>query len=592
VQRYIDELRLLHAIRLSVVATGTDGVIMFANEAAEQVYAAGPGELLGRHLLDFLGDDHEPQAGVDALAAVATGSTWRGDLRVRRLDGSTMLAAISATPIHDEHGILVGTVVVSEDMTEQREIEARRDAAERRLRLAHEAARLGTWQWAMSDGDVVWDVRLEEIFGFPPGGYDRTFETWANMIHPDDRPEMMAIVDKALAACSPYVLRCRIIRPDGAVRWIESFGRVTTDELGAATGTIGVVRDVTDEKLTERDLERAYAEQRLASARSELLRQITTDMSTAATTGDVAQVLTARIVDLEALLGGRARLRVPASLVGITDGRVFLRAPVDLPVEDRVMLDDLAAQAGLAAGRAHHQSRTTEIAEHLQSSLAASPLPTVPHVQIAAHYAPGGDDLEHVGGDWYDAIGTGDGAVALVVGDVMGRGVLAATTMIRVRAGIRGLVTVDADPGVVMAGADRLVSRDAGDQFVTAVTVLLDPESRTMRMCNAGHVPVAVAYPDGRLETHGDGSGVPIGLLPGLERHVEEVRLEPGCTVVLVTDGVVESRLHDLDEGIDAFAARVRDLRDAPLDELVAAVAALADATMRDDVTVVAARLG
>jgi len=62
--------------------------------------------------------------------------------------------------------------------------------------------------------------------------------------------------------------------------------------------------------------------------------------------------------------------------------------------------------------------------------------------------------------------------------------------------------------------------------------------------------------------------------------------------VVLVTDGVVESRLHDLDEGIDAFAARVRDLRDAPLDELVAAVAALADATMRDDVTVVAARLG
>ena len=358
-QRYIDELRLLHAIRLSVVATGTDGIIMFANEAAEQVYAAGPGELLGRHLLDFLGDDHEEQAGIDALAAVATGSTWRGDLRVRRLDGSTMLAAISATPIQDEHGILVGTVVVSEDMTEQREIEARRDAAERRLRLAHEAARLGTWQWAMSDGDVVWDTRLEEIFGFPPGGYDRTFETWANMIHPDDRPEMLAIVDKALAACSPYVLRFRLVRPDGVVRWVESFGRVTTDDLGAATGTIGVVRDVTDEKITERDLERAYAEQRLASARSELLRQITTDMTTAATTQDVAHVLSARIVDLEALLGGRARLRVPASLVGITDGRGFLRAPVDLPVEDRVMLDDLAAQAGLAAGRASSSAGTS-----------------------------------------------------------------------------------------------------------------------------------------------------------------------------------------------------------------------------------------
>ena len=94
------------------------------------------------------------------------------------------------------------------------------------------------------------------------------------------------------------------------------------------------------------------------------------------------------------------------------------------------------------------------------------------------HYAPGGDELEHVGGDWYDAVRTPTGTLALVVGDVMGRGVRAATTMIRVRAGIRGLLTVDPAPAAVLTAADEMMTRDAPDQFVTAAAVLVDPDDR------------------------------------------------------------------------------------------------------------------
>jgi PAS domain S-box-containing protein len=591
-QRYIDELRLLQAIRLSVVATDTEGRITFANDAAESVYAGGPGDLLGRHLLDFLADADQGDEGHRALDAVLAGATWRGDLRVRRLDGTHMVVAMSATPIHDREGVQVGAVVVSEDMTEAREAEALRAEADQRLRLAHEAARLGTWQWHMAQGDVVWDTRLEEIFGFEPGGYDGTFATWASLLHHEDAEEMLAIVDRAVAERAPYILRTRIVRPDGTVRAIEAFGRVTTDADGEATGTIGVVRDVTEEKQTAGELERAYEQQQLANARSEMLRRLMSEMAKADSIADIERVLAGRLAEIATLLRRRVVLKMPSSLVALTDGRDFLDAPADLDDADLVLLDDLAAQAALAATRAHHQTRTAEIAEHLQTSLSASPLPSVPGVDLAVHYAPGGDELEHVGGDWYDAIDTPSGALAVVVGDVMGRGVHAATTMIRVRAGIRALISVDPDPAAVLCAADRLVRRDAGDQFVTAIAVLLDPVSRTLRMCNAGHIPVVVAQPGGGVDVQGAGAGVPLGLLDDLDREVTELSLEPGSTVVLVTDGVVESREHDLEEGIGLLARRVGELRAAPLHDLVAEAAALADASLRDDVTVVAARLG
>jgi PAS domain S-box-containing protein len=588
VQRYIDELRLLHAIRLCVVATDADGVVTFANAAAAEAFVARGDELVGRRLLELVdrGDAEEP------IAKVLAGEPWRGDVHARRLDHTTWLAGLAATPIRDEHGDVVGAVVVAEDMTATRENEALREVADERLRLAHRAARLGAWQWRMSDGLVVWDERLEEIFGLPPGGYDGTFETWAAMLHPEDSPEMLAIVDEALATLSPYVLRSRIVHPDGSVHAMEAFGEVTQDELGNASGTIGVVRDVTHEKETARDLERAYAQQRLASARSELLRQLMSELTLAETAAEIAAALEPHLVAIEALMGGRARLRVPDDLTLLADGgTAFLRGTHELPAADLILLDDLAAQVSLAAVRAHHQQRTTEISDQLQSSLAASPLPQVAGAQIAASYAPGGDELEHVGGDWYDVIATDGGEIALVVGDVMGRGVQAATTMIRVRAGIRGLVTVDPEPGVVMARADQLVNRDAGDQFVTAVTLLLDPAARRLRLCNAGHVPPVVVDAEGVVRVVDGGGGVPLGLLDEVEREVTSIPFEPGATVVLVTDGVVESRDRDVDEGIAALVARVRASAGKPVEDLADDVAALADRSLLDDVTVLVARL-
>ena len=583
-QRYIDELHLLHAIRLAVLATDTEGVITFANEAAAEAYAADVALLLGRDVHELLASGPVAARPFD-LAAVLAGETWRGDLSVRRPAGDTFLAAVSATPVRDREGSVVGAVVVAEDMTEIREAEGLAAASEQRLRLAHEAAQLGSWHWDMATGITVWDEQLEAIYGMPPGGFDGTFEAWEATLHPDDHDQAMAVVEEAVAARSSYVLRNRMFWPDGTLRWIEAHGRVTTDEQGNPTGTIGCVRDITDRMDVE-------VREAAAAARALLLQEVTADLVRAWTPAQVQTVLAVSLERVGQILRADVALRVPADLMAVTDAGGFLVDETqELPAEDRQLLDTLAAQCAIAAQRATLEARTADIADQLQSSLAASPLPTLERFDLAVHYAPGGDELEHVGGDWYDAVSTPSGSLALVVGDVMGRGVGAATTMIRVRAGIRGLLTVDPSPQAVLAAADEMMNRDAPDQFVTAAAVLVDPATGTVILSNAGHLPVVVVHPDGSTEALGAGSGVPLGVLRRLDRGVVSGRIEPGAVLVLVTDGVVESRTYDLDWGIAQLRVRAAELRDRPLQELVDSLAELADTSLRDDVTVLAARL-
>ena len=591
-QGHVDELQLVHALKLAVVAADREGRVTFANDAATTLHGGTNDDLVGRPLSDFVVDTRTPEGEVDALTRVLSGEMWRGDLRVRHLDGTTFIAAVIATPLLAGEGEVAGVVVFCEDITDARDSSAAHDANAQRLRLATEAAQLGTWQWEISTGAVVWDERLEGIFGYAPGTFPQTFEAWLGGIHPDDVPEVLEIVNKAMDERSSYLLRSRVVWPDGkTVRSIESWGQVTTDADGNPTGTIGCLRDVTEEKEIERALEAAHEAQRLATRRTELLLDVTADFSGAATMRQVEEALVSHLREFSMLLGKQAALAVPEQLTEVRSGRDLALQDYDqLPLPDQVLLDGLAAQCRAAAQRAHLMARTADIAEHLQLSLAASPLPFAEAFELAVHYAPGGDELEHVGGDWYDAVSTPSGSLAMIVGDVMGRGVLAATTMIRVRAGLRGLITVDPWPGHLLAFADELLVRDAPEQFVTAVAALLDPVSGELHLCVAGHVPAIVVHPDGRTETLGTGTGIPLGIDPGVTRATQTSMTEPGSILLLVTDGVVETRGADLDQGIAALRDRAVELRDRPLTELVTGLATLADTSLHDDVTVLAVR--
>jgi PAS domain S-box-containing protein len=129
-----------------------------------------------------------------------------------------------------------------------------------RLELALEAGHLGTWTWDIASGTTVWDTRLEEMHGMAPGGFGGTFEDWTAALYPDDRPECVARVERALADPGPYVLLHRAEWPDGSIHWLECRGRVLTDDAGTPTGTVGVALDVTDREERQAALARRVAE--------------------------------------------------------------------------------------------------------------------------------------------------------------------------------------------------------------------------------------------------------------------------------------------------------------------------------------------
>ena len=131
---------------------------------------------------------------------------------------------------------------------------------EERLALALSAARLGTWTWDIAAGTTIWDVRLEELHGLAPGGFGGTFEDWLASLHPGDRAECLARVERALADPGPYSLLHRTIWPDGSLHWVECRGKVLTDGAGVPTGTIGVAFDVTEREERQAALVRQRAE--------------------------------------------------------------------------------------------------------------------------------------------------------------------------------------------------------------------------------------------------------------------------------------------------------------------------------------------
>lgn len=120
--------------------------------------------------------------------------------------------------------------------------------AERRLQLALEAGRLGTWEWDVPTSRVVWSESLERIHGLEPGSFAGTFEAYQRDMHPDDRARVLATIRGSLERRSSYEVSYRIVRPDGAVRWLEARGAVVCDADGEPARMLGVCQDVTERR--------------------------------------------------------------------------------------------------------------------------------------------------------------------------------------------------------------------------------------------------------------------------------------------------------------------------------------------------------
>ncbi|MET7724783.1 ATP-binding SpoIIE family protein phosphatase [Streptomyces mirabilis] len=267
-------------------------------------------------------------------------------------------------------------------------------------------------------------------------------------------------------------------------------------------------------------------------------------------------------------LGTHSLLAVPVRARGVILGAaLFLRhsaSPDPFGPDDLTVIEDLVAKVAVSLDNARRFTHERGIALALQRSLLPGRPTLHPAVETASRYVPAGGNAG-VGGDWFDVIPLPGARVGLVVGDVVGHGISASATMGRLRTAVRTLADIDLAPDELLTHLDDIVThsglpQDAddtddvsmqqipGDIGATCLYAVYDPVSRTCSLARAGHPPPILVGPDATARVVDLPAGPPLGL-GSLPFEGAEFTMPENSVLALFTDGLIESRHHDLDEG-------------------------------------------
>jgi len=232
--------------------------------------------------------------------------------------------------------------------------------------------------------------------------------------------------------------------------------------------------------------------------------------------------------------------------------------------DDAVMLIEFARRASIAIDNARRFERNRDIAETLQRALLTD-LPATPGLRLAARYLPATHGL-NIGGDWYDAFRQPDGGLIAVIGDVTGHGLHAAVMMSQLRTALRAYAVDGGSPGTLLTRLHTFLHHLQPDLYATAVIARFHPDEPTLTWAAAGHPPPVLRTPDGQVQTLDAKPGAMLGI-PLSQRIADHtVRLPPGSTLALYTDGLVERRAQGIDPGIARLADALEDFPEAELD--------------------------
>lgn len=240
--------------------------------------------------------------------------------------------------------------------------------------------------------------------------------------------------------------------------------------------------------------------------------------------------------------GVRSLLGVPLvverDLVGVLHVGTLRQRSFD--EEDVGLLRLVGDRAALAIEHAKliDERRVSQV---LQRSLLPKRLPEIPGLDLAARYHPAAAG-PGVGGDWYDVIDLGDGSVGLAIGDVAGKGIAAAAAMGELRSSLRAYATEGAQPDIVVSKLDRYLEAEPVGKMATLVYAKVDLEQASVSLVRAGHPLPLLIHPDGGISFLGTRGGPPVGVGLDRPRTLERVAIDPGCAIVLYTDGLIERR--------------------------------------------------
>ncbi|WP_328748817.1 SpoIIE family protein phosphatase [Streptomyces sp. NBC_00285] len=281
---------------------------------------------------------------------------------------------------------------------------------------------------------------------------------------------------------------------------------------------------------------------------------------------------------------------LPLTVAGRTMGAWMagFAYPVAFTPDERSVLTTVARMLAQALSRAGVTESERELTDGLQRSMLPTLGPEIPGMTIAARYVPTGGGLQ-VGGDWYDMIplpggtsraGAG-GRFALVIGDVQGHDVRAAGLMGQLRIALRAYASEGHRPDAVLSRASRFLngmtygSIGDGDptdpRFATCLYVEVDPETGVLEIARAGHPEPAIRMTDGTVLARRTDSGLPLGIDPDADYPTTRIVLEPGETLMLCTDGLIETGGHDFETGWKRIRT-ILETHDGDLEELADAL--------------------
>ena len=490
------------------------------DEQLEALYGLAPGSFDGS--MDMYRSRFHPEDRERAIETVSDGMSrkvgWRFDHRVVWPDGSVHWLEGRGEPVQDTSGSVVGATGVSINIDERHMLLDAEQSSRARLRtLLESSERLGV----LDDPDHVVDT-ICRVAATRIG-------SWATVVRVG--------ADGALE-------RSHARHRDPALE------ELLTDVMSRLTDGGDAIRHVleTGEPMVFHGL---------AEHAAEMVKDDPQLRSSLERVGYDACVL------VPIMIAGR-RLAV----LTIGDERRERLGPADVE-----LAVDLGRRGGSALERARlwQASQQRFEAEHrivelLQTTIIPDRLPTLEGVQVAAAYRPAEVDVD-VGGDWYDAFETTDHHVMIVVGDVAGHGVEAASLMGRVRNALRAYAFEDSDPASILLRLHRLIRNQDDTAMVTAFVGRYDPATCLMTWARAGHPPPLLVAADGTTRWLDDVNGAPLGTI-ARDYRAATARLDPGALMVCYTDGLIERRDRILDAGLDWLADRVGDLATDPLSTL------------------------
>lgn len=300
----------------------------------------------------------------------------------------------------------------------------------------------------------------------------------------------------------------------------------------------------------------------------------------------------------------RSLIAVPLQTGKEIIGIIYVDSPSILRPFTRDDLNLLTVMANVAAVRIEHtrlaemerarqiMARDLDQAAEIQQGYLPSVAPRVPGLDLAGHNAP----CRTVGGDYYDFFPYENGRVAMVLGDVSGKGMPASLLMMGLQARVQALAEEPSDIASVMTRLNRLTCANCpANRFITLFFGLLDGETGELVYCNAGHNPPVLMRADGKRELL-RGGGPVVGIIPEMEYSEYRNKLEPGDTLLIYSDGVTEAANPQNEEfETERLVETVRLSRHLSASQIVerirmAVAAHAAGAPQSDDITIIAAK--